>query len=158
MKLWIIYKDGFVISRIISEALQDYLENYVDVFVGKASKIDPILIAEDHLNYLIIGDIVNLSVPSLEIQNWTIKFNEMTETANTYPEFLSGFIISRKGRKYHSTWKKLITDNIKFKEFYPPILHLKMDNVNFTTESYINKKIETYSNKIINHILNLKIS
>jgi hypothetical protein len=41
MRLWIIYKEGIGFLRIIAEMLQDRLEDYIDVSLGIAKKIDP---------------------------------------------------------------------------------------------------------------------
>ena len=74
MKLWIIYKEGIGFSKLIAEMLQDRLEDYIDVSVGNAKQIDPAFLVEERLDYLIIGDIVSEGIPSLEIQNWLLKF------------------------------------------------------------------------------------
>ncbi|MBY9003712.1 MAG: hypothetical protein KGD73_07045 [Candidatus Lokiarchaeota archaeon] len=52
MKLWIIYKEGLVISKVIAEMLQDRLEDYIDVSVGTVNKINPSIITEEKLDYL----------------------------------------------------------------------------------------------------------
>ena len=49
MKLWIIYKNGIGFSKIIAEMLQDRLEDYIDVSVGNAKKIDPAFLVEEKL-------------------------------------------------------------------------------------------------------------
>jgi len=77
MKLWIIHKEGIVISKFIAEMLQDRLEDYIDVSVGNANKIDPTFLAEEKIDYLIIGDIISETIPSLEIQNWVLKYGEI---------------------------------------------------------------------------------
>ena len=69
MKLWIIYKEGLLISKNIAELIQDRLEDYIDVSVGNANKIDPEFLLEERLEYLIIGDIISDAIPSSEIQN-----------------------------------------------------------------------------------------
>jgi hypothetical protein len=53
VKLWIIYKDGIGFSKIIAEMLQDRLEDYIDVSVGNAKKIDPTFLVEEKFDYLI---------------------------------------------------------------------------------------------------------
>ncbi|MFX1324463.1 MAG: hypothetical protein ACFE8N_05870, partial [Promethearchaeota archaeon] len=74
MKLWIIYKEGIGFSRIIGEILQDRLEDYIDVFIGNAKKVDPSYLVEEKLEYLITGDVISDNNPSMEIQNWLLKF------------------------------------------------------------------------------------
>ena len=50
MKLWIIYKNGIGFSKIIAEMLQDHFEEYIDVSVGCAKKIDPEFLVEEGLD------------------------------------------------------------------------------------------------------------
>ncbi|KKL06719.1 hypothetical protein LCGC14_2593230, partial [marine sediment metagenome] len=82
MKLWIIYKEGIGFSKIIAEMLQDRLEDYIDVSVGNAKKINPIFVVEEKFDYLIIGDTISDVIPSLEIQNWLLKYREISEIKN----------------------------------------------------------------------------
>ena len=82
IKIWIIYKEVIGFSRIIAEMLQDRLEDYIDVDVGNAKKIDPAFIIEDKFDCLIIGDVINETIPSLEIQNWLIKYKEVSNNCN----------------------------------------------------------------------------
>ena len=44
---------------VIAEMLQDHLEDYIDVSVGNAKKIDPAFLVEERLDYLIIGDAIS---------------------------------------------------------------------------------------------------
>ena len=54
---------------MIAEMLQDRLEDYLDVSVGNAKKIDPSFLVEERVDYLIIGDVVSETTQNLEIQN-----------------------------------------------------------------------------------------
>ncbi|MEJ2252349.1 MAG: hypothetical protein P8Y97_22150, partial [Candidatus Lokiarchaeota archaeon] len=72
LKVWIIYKDGIGFLKIIAEMLQDRFDEYIDVSVGNAIKINPSFLVEESLHYLIIGDLINNEIPSLEIQNWLL--------------------------------------------------------------------------------------
>jgi hypothetical protein len=158
MKLWIIYKGGFVFSKVIAEMLQDHLENYIDVSVGKASKIEPSFIVEENLDYLIIGDIINGTIPSVEIQKWVLKFTEISQDNHLSLEALSGFLISLNGMNKDTLWIKFIQDNIVAERFYPPILHLKLDKTNLATETYVHDLVKEYSSTIIKFITNNKKS
>ena len=53
MKLWIIYKNGIGFSKFIAEMLQNRLEDYIEVYVGTAKKIDASFLAKEKLDYLI---------------------------------------------------------------------------------------------------------
>ena len=83
MKLWIIYKNGIGFIKIVAEMLQDRLEDYIDVSVGTAKKIDPVFLAEEKLDYLMIGDTLIKEIPSIEIQNWLIKYWEISKKKNS---------------------------------------------------------------------------
>ncbi len=154
MKLWIIYKGGFVFLKVIAEMLQDRLENYIDVSVGKASKIKPSFIVEEELDYLIIGDIISEIVPSMEIQNWVLKYGEISEGNNLSLEALSGFLISLNEMNKDTLWFEFIQNNIMAETIYPPILRFKLDKNNLASETYVHRLVKDYSNKIIEFITN----
>jgi hypothetical protein len=150
MNLWIIYRSGFVISKVIAEMLQDRLENYIDVSVGNASKIEPSFIIEEELHYLILGDIISENIPSMEIQNWALNYREISECNNLKIEALSGFLISVNEKNMDSLWYyKFIQNNILAKTIFPPILHFNLDNTNFASESCVHRLVKEYSIKII---------
>ena len=152
MKLWIIYKGGFVFSKVIAETLQDRLENYIDVSVGKASKIKPSFIVEEGLDYLIIGDIINETIPSMEIQNWVLKYGEISKGNNLSLKALSGFLILLNERKKASIWVDFIHKNTKTEIIYPPILCLKLDKTNLAFETCVHGIVKDYSSKIIEFV------
>ena len=155
MNLWIIYKGGFVFSKVIAEMLQDRLENYIDVSVGKASKIKPSFIVEKELDYLIIGDIISEIIPSVEIQNWVLKYGEISEGNNLSLEALSGFLISLNEMNTETAWFEFIQNNIIAETIYPPILRLKLDKANLASETFVHGLVKEYSNKIIEFITNI---
>jgi hypothetical protein len=152
MKLWIIHKGGFVFSKIVSEMLQDRLENYIDVSVGNASKIEPSFVIEEELDYLIIGDIISEMIPSLEIQKWVLKYREISEGNNLRLKALSGFLISLNEMKKDTVWLEFIHNNIKTDTIHPQILCLKLDTTNLATENYVHEIVKDYSDKIIEFI------
>ena len=152
MKLWIIYKEGFLISKVIAETLQDRLENYIDVSVGKASKIDPSFIVEEELDYLIIGDIVSKTLPSVVIQNWVIKYRESNKI-NLILEALSGFLITQNEIE-DALWTEFIQSNIQTKTFHPPILLLKLHKSELVSETGVHELVKEYFNKYIEFIAN----
>ena len=155
MNLWIIYKGGFVFSKVIAEMLHDRLENYIDVSVGKASKIKPSFIVEEELDYLIIGDIISEIIPSVEIQNWVLKYGEISEGNNLSLEALSGFLISLNEMNTETAWFEFIQNNIIAETIYPPILRLKLDKANLASETFVHGLVKEYSNKIIEFTTNI---
>ena len=50
IKLWIIYKEGIGFSRMIAEMLQDRLEDYIDVYIGNAKRIEPVFLVEERFD------------------------------------------------------------------------------------------------------------
>ncbi len=142
MKLWIIYKGGFVFSKVIAEMLQDRLENYIDVSVGKASKIEPSFIVEEELDYLIIGDIINEIIPSVEIQNWVLKYREISESNNLNLKTLSGFLITLNEMRKDKVWVNFIHDNIMTETVYPPILCLKLNKTDLAFKTGVHEIVK----------------
>jgi len=154
MKLWIIYKEGIVISKIIAEMIQDRLEDYVDVSLGTASKIDPLFLADERLDYMIIGDYIRENVPSLEIQNWVLKYAENSKLYNKELQALSGFYVSLTETENDSIWVEFLRRYVKAKLLFPPILRLKLKNSDLPLEIGALEIVKDYSNDFIEYLLN----
>jgi len=151
MKLWIIHKEGIVISKFIAEMLQDRLEDYIDVSVGNANKIDPTFLAEEKIDYLIIGDIISETIPSLEIQNWVLKYGEISQGDNLKVKALSGFYIALTDTKIEPFWIEFLQDNISAEMIFPPIFSLKLN-----IKSSILDGVRSYSNDFIEFLIDYK--
>jgi len=154
MKLWIIYKDGILIAKIIAEMLQDRLENYTDVSVGKASKIESSFIVKEELDYLIVVDIISKTVPSMMIQNWVYRYKKNNEKINLNLITLSGFLITQNEIKTDTHWVEFIQSKIPAEKIYPPILLLKLNKDNLVSEAVVHELVKEYSNKLIQFIIN----
>ena len=120
MKLWVIYKEGILISKFIAEMIQDRLEDYVDTSVGNANKIDPSFLVEEKFNYLIIGDIISEKIPSLEIQNWVLKYSEISKANNLEVKALSGYSVVLNDTNIDPFWVDFLKENIRAEILYPP--------------------------------------
>lgn len=153
VKLWIIYKDGIGFSKIIAEMLQDRLEDYNDVFVGVAKKIDPKFLIEVGLDNLIIGDVVKEEFPSLEIKEWLLKYCEMSSRINLILRILSGFCVSTSSSLDRPLWNNILKDIIKAKMLYPPLLHLKLNIKNYCLENGTVDLVKEYSDDFIKYII-----
>ncbi|MFX0136818.1 MAG: hypothetical protein ACFFDN_24485, partial [Candidatus Hodarchaeota archaeon] len=92
--------------------LQDRLEDYIDVDVGKAEKVDPTLIVNEKLDYLLIGDLIRNEIPSLEIQNWLLKYKEITRKNNLVIKALSYFYIAPYDFDKEQFWIEILQENI----------------------------------------------
>lgn len=153
IKLWIIYKDGIVISKFIAEMLQDRLENYMDVSVGTASKISPLFLLEEKLDYLIIGDTISETIPSVEIQNWVLKYGEISENNNLSLKVLSGFYIAFTDIENDKLWGEFLQGNINAEIIYPPILYLRLNGLEIAQEIDVFEIVKVYSNDFIEFII-----
>ena len=114
MKLWIIYKEGIGFSMVIAEMLQDRLEDYIDVSVGNAKKIDPAFLVEEKTDYLVIGDVISEEIPSLEIQNWLIKYREISKKKNLIVKAISGFYVALTNITVEPIWFEFLQDSISY--------------------------------------------
>ena len=112
MKLWIIYKEGIGFSKIIAEMLQDRLDDYIDVSLGIAKKIDPAFLVEERLEYLIIGDVISELIPSKEIQNWLFKYGEMAKKSNLIVKTISGFYVVLPDGSKEPFWTEFLQENV----------------------------------------------
>lgn len=156
MKLWIIYKKGIGFSMLIAEMLQDRLEDYIDVFVGNAKKIDPFLIVEENLDYLIIGDVISEEIPSLEIQNWLIKYREISKKKNLIVNAISGFYVALTDITVEPFWIEFLQDNVRAGTVYPPLLRLKLNKAELVLENGVYDIVKDYSNEFIELLIKNK--
>ncbi len=156
MKLWIIYKNGIGFSKIIAEMLQDRLEDYIDISVGNAKKIDPAFLVEEKFDCLIIGDFISEVIPSLEIQNWLLKYGEISKRKNLIVKAISGFYIALADIKIEPFWVEFLQDNIDAEIINPPILRLKLNRAGLALENGALEIIKDYSNDFIEFFIENK--
>ncbi len=157
MKLWIIYKNGIGFSKIIAEMLQDRLDDYIDVDVGNANKIDPAFLVEEELNYLIIGDDINKAIPSLEIQNWLLKFVEISKKSNLIIKAISSYYVTLADIQVELSWMEFLQENVNAEKVYPPILCLKFNLAELILDEGALELINNYSNDFIEFLINDKV-
>ncbi len=135
--------------------LQDRLEDYIDVSVGNAKKIDPSFLVEEKFDYLIIGDIISEIIPSLEIQNWLLKYREISNN-NLIVKAISGFYIALADIKIEPFWVEFLQDNINAEIIYPPILRLKLNRAGLALENGALEIVKDYSNDFIEFFIENK--
>ena len=146
IKLWIIYKEDIGFSRMIAEMLQDRLEDYIDVYVGNAKRIYPAFLVEEKFDSLIIGDVLNKEIPSLEIQKWLLNYKKISKINNLVVKTLSGFYVAPSDIKIEPLWIESLQENIKAEMVYPPILSLKLNRADLSLEDGALGLVMSYSN------------
>jgi len=135
---------------------QDLLEDYIDVDVGRAIKIDPAYLVEERVDFLIIGDIISKEISSLEIQNWLLKYGEITNNNNFIVKAMSGFYITPSDIKIKPLWVESLQENINAETIYPPILRLKLNKAGLALENRALDLVKEYSNDFIEFLVNNK--
>ena len=153
MKLWIIYKEGIGFSKMIAEMLQDRLEEFIDISVGNARKIDPSFLVEEKIDYLIIGDVTSELNPSREIQDWLHKYKKIAKNKNLTIKVVSGFYVATDCSD-QTLWVEFLQDNVKAEKLYPPILILKLNETDISLENGSLESIKYYINDIIDFFIN----
>jgi len=155
MKLWIIYKDGIGFSKILAEMFQDRLDEYVDVSVGSAKKVDPEFVIEENIDFLIIGDTITDGVPSVEIQNWLTKYRESSEKRDFSVKALSGFYVVTTDVT-RSLWGISLEKNVKSERFFPPVMQFKVDEKNLVIEKGALEIVKKFSNDFMDILIEIK--
>ena len=155
--MWIIYKERLGFSKMIAEMLQDRLEDYIDVSVGYAEKIDPAFLVEEKLDYLIIGDIVSESIPSLEIRNWLLKYREITKNSNLVIKIVSSFYVVPADIRVEPTWIEFLQSSVSAEIVYPPILSLKFNTDGLVLENGALDEVKDYNNNLIEFLMKNEI-
>ena len=136
--------------------LQDLLEDYIDVDVGRAIKIDPAYLVEERVDFLIIADMISREISSLEIQNWLLKYGEITDNNNFIVKAMSGFYIAPSDIKIEPLWVESLQENINTETIYPPILRLKLNKAGLALENRALDIVKEYSNDFIEFLINNK--
>ena len=153
MKLWIICKEGIGFSKIIAEMLQDYFEEYIDVSVGCAKKIDPEFLFEEGLDYLLIGDVIKKEIPSLEMQTWLLKYCEISNNMKLVLRCVSGFCVTKPNASVQTLWIKFLEDNVNAEIFFPPLLDLKLNIASLSLENGTSALVKEYCDSFIEYII-----
>ena len=133
--------------------LQDRLEDYIDVSVGNAKKIDPSFLVEENLDYLIIGDNISDVAPSLEIQNWLLKYWEISKKSNLIIKAVSGFYVTLADIQVELSWMEFLQGNVYAEIIYPPILHLKFNIAELVLEDGALELVKDYTNDFIDFLI-----
>jgi hypothetical protein len=141
---------------MIAEMLEDRLEEYIDVDVGNAKQVDPAFIVEEKFDCLIIGDVINDVIPSLEIQDWLLKYREISNDCNLKIKAVSGYYISLSDIKIKPLWIESLQENINTEIMFPPILSLKLKRADLTLEDGALETVKDYSNDFIEFLLSYK--
>lgn len=136
--------------------LGEHLEEYINVDVGNAKKIDPSFLFEEELDYLMIGDIISKPILSVEIQNWLHDFWKISKQNNNVIKKISGFYISPIDISIQPLWVEFLQENIKNELIYPPIQQLKVNGADLSSIDGALKLVKDYSNNFIEFLLNDK--
>jgi len=153
VKLWIIYKEGIGFSKIIAEMLQDRLDDYIDVSVGNAKQIGPAFLVEEKLDFLIIGDNISDAIPSLEIQNWLLKYGEISKKSNLTIKAISSYYISVADIQVEPSWIEFLQENVNAERIHPPILCLKFGLAELVLEDGSLELVKDYTNDFIDFLI-----
>lgn len=137
--------------------LQDFLEVYIDVDVGNTKKIEPVFLIEEKFDCLIIGDCINEAIPSLKLQNWLLKYREISNSYNLIVKVISGFYIVPSDIKIEPFWVESLQNYINAEIIYPPILRLKLNRREIALKNGAYDIIKEYSNDFIEFLINDKM-
>ena len=153
IKLWIIYNNGIGFSKIVSEMLQERLEDYIEVFVGNSENNSPLSLIEEKLDFLIIGDVIRKENFDVEIQNWISTFLDISNKMGQYIKAISGFYVQTSISNNIPSWVEFLQKNLKTTKLYPQIANLRLNISNFTLENDVSNILNKYSKMYIDYIL-----
>jgi len=141
---------------MVAEMLQDRLEDYLDVNVGKLDKIDPQNIIEENVDLLIIGDIICEKSLVSELKNWILNYINFLKQKEKQIKLISGFYVTPSDLTIKPVWIDIIRDHIGSDLIYPPVLHLNLNREKLKLENKASDIINEYCKEFIEFILNLK--
>jgi len=158
LKLWIIHGNASGYAKIVAGMLQDYLENYFEVSVGTARKIDPALVIEEEPDALIIGDNVCSTLPSEEVRNWLVNFSRLLENKKFHIKSVSIYCINTFKENKEPIWSEFFHNHINGISIHNSILSLKLNQSNYTLEREAPELIKQFSIDFTKSFLNDKKS
>jgi len=107
-------------------------------------------------DYLIIGDVLSKTIPSLEIRNWLIKYWEISKKHTINVKAISGFYVVLNDSTVEPFWVEFLQDNVDAEIIFPPILRLKVNITGLALEDGALELIKSYSNDFIEFLLRIK--
>ena len=155
IKLWIIYKKGIGFSKIISDMLQDRLEDYIDVFAGNLDKNNPSSVIEDDLDLLVICDVIYEEDMGEEMKIWISKFLELARSRAKNLKSISGFYINTTDSTNIPSWVEYLRNNLKITNIFPEIVDLKLNTTKFIVDIETTEFINKYSRIFIDYIITI---
>ncbi len=108
------------------------------------------------IDYLIIGDVLSKTIPSLEIRNWLIKYWEISKKHTINVKAISGFYVVLNDNTVEPFWVEFLQDNVDAEIIFPPILRLKVNITGLALEDGALELIKSYSNDFIEFLLRIK--
>jgi hypothetical protein len=142
---------------MVAEMLQDHFEDYIEVNVGKADKIEPEYIIEENVDFLILGDILCEKSPVSELQNWILKYINFLNLQEKRLIRISGFYITPSDLAIRPTWIDIVRDQMGAELIYPPVFHLNLNREEYKLENKASDMVNEYCNEFIEFILNLQL-
>ena len=101
---------------------------------------------------MIIGDVISNEIPSSEIQNWLLKYKEISNKYDIIVKSVSGSYIAPPEIKTEPFWVEFLQENIKTEMISPPILSLKLKMTELALETDALGLVKAYSNDFIEYI------
>jgi len=94
-----------------------------------------------------------IRIPSIEIQNWLLKYRELTNNKNLNVKAISGFYVASTDIMVDPFWIEFLQNNVKAEIIYPPILCLKLNKAELAIEEGALELVKDYSNERIEFYL-----
>jgi hypothetical protein len=142
---------------MVAEMLQDHFEDYIEVNVGKADKIEPKYIIEENVDFLILGDVLCEKSPVSELQNWILKYINFLNLQEKRLIRISGFYITPSDLAIKPAWIDIVRDQMGIELIHPPVLNLNLNREDYKLENKASDMVNEYCNEFIEFILNLQV-
>lgn len=154
LKIWIIYDTIFGNCKLIAEKLGDLLEEFADVYVGKASKLHPSLILEEKPDIIVFGAPIHLRSLNSKIKRWIRKFNKLSKKVEFNSVKVFGFSTTSSDINIQGKWQGFLTKYYSNDQIFPIMLKVKIPDHGKLIEVYRNRDIIQFSASIIKYIQN----
>ena len=148
MNLWIIYRNTFGYSKMISELFESELENYFNVSMGNAELVSPSLVIDEKPDLMIFGELIRQNSQNPVI-NWIEKFSELSKSNNIFIKKVAIYYIVPDNLDISKNGVKQLAMYFPAGSFFSNPLILKINTFNGSLDNQIYSLIINYVKDLI---------
>lgn len=152
-KIGIIHLSNFSFTMIVTNILEEYLEEYCIPTVGVISTMDPVTLIDENIESLIIGDMIEDDHPNQRLISWLKHFSDLSSQSHQKLNLIAVYCIGEPTENYELELKLFFQKYFASVFIYSPNLYINIADSRVSLEEHLVPKIKRFSSEIISKIL-----